>query len=255
MPTTSPMPERHANGASAQAVAAQATPALGVSERYKRPFDLAVIALAILSLLPLWILVGILVPLAIFLEDRRPIFYTQQRLGRSGKPFLLIKFRTMVANAETHTGPVWATLDDVRTTRVGRALRRFHLDEIPQVINILLGDMSVVGPRPERPELAQTFGRETPDFDARLAVKPGIAGLAQAYGRHGYWTDPAEKLGYDKLYIERMGPLTDAKLIFLSLWVAFRRAFNDGYVLSCGADAELTAIRRATPRTEQEQRP
>lgn len=247
------MPERHANGASAQAVPVRATPAPGVAGRYKRLFDLAVVTLAIVLLLPLWAAVFIFVPLAIFLEDRRPIFYTQQRLGRSAKPFLLIKFRTMVADAEAHTGPVWATLDDARTTRVGRALRRFHLDEIPQVINILRGDMSVVGPRPERPELAQAFGRDTPDFEDRLAVKPGIAGLAQAYGQRGYWTDPAEKLGYDKLYIERMGPLTDAKLIFLSLWVAFRRAFNEDYVLSCGSDAELAAVHTKTkPRTKQD---
>lgn len=241
MPTASPMPERHANGASAQAPPAHATLVAGASERYKRPFDLAVVGLAIVLLLPLWAAVFILVPLAIYLEDRRPIFYTQQRLGRFGKPFLLIKFRTMVADAEAHTGPVWATPDDTRTTRVGRALRRFHLDEIPQAINILRGDMSVVGPRPERPELATAFGRETPDFADRLAVKPGIAGLAQAYGQRGYWTHPAEKLRYDKLYIERMGPLTDTKLIFLSLWAAFRHAFNDRHVPRSGDAGAATA--------------
>ena len=228
---TAPIPEPHTNGTSAPAVVAQG----GASELYKRPFDLAVVTLAIVLLLPLWVAVCIFVPLAIYLEDRRPIFYTQQRLGRFGKPFRLIKFRTMVADAEAHTGPVWATLDDARTTRVGKTLRRFHLDEIPQVVNILRGDMSVVGPRPERPELAHSFGRETPGFADRLMVRPGIAGLAQAYGERGYWTHPAEKLGYDKRYIERMGPVEDLKLILLSLWVASRRAFNENYVLTAPA--------------------
>ena len=248
MPTTSPVPKPHTNGAAVQPALVEA----GAFELYKRPFDLAVVALAIVLLLPLWAAVWLFVPLAIYLEDRRPIFHVQERLGRAGKTFPLIKFRTMVPDAEVRTGPVWATLDDTRTTRVGRALRRFHLDEIPQLINILRGDMSLVGPRPERPELARAFSRETPGFEDRLAVRPGIAGLAQAYGQHGYWTHPAEKLAYDRLYIERMGPFLDLKLIFLSLWVAFRRAFNERYVLApaanqVGEGCQAGPADRATP--------
>lgn len=231
--------KRHANGASSHEALdcpplanGAAHHALAPAVRYKRPFDLAIIALGVLALLPFWALVWTLVPFAIWLEDRRPVFYKQERLGRFGKRFWLFKFRTMVVDAEAGTGAVLATKEDARITAVGRVLRRFHLDELPQIINILRGEMSLVGPRPERPELAAAFTSDVPRFADRLAVRPGIAGLAQARSGKGYWTPPREKLRYDKLYLSQMGPLTDLKLLFLSLWVAFRRAFNDGYALN-----------------------
>ena len=150
-----------------------------IRDGYKRPFDLTIIVLAHILLLPLFAVLWIGIPLAIWLGDRGPPFYLQERVGRSGKRFQVIKFRTMVSDAESETGPVWAAERDSRTTRVGRFLRAFRLDELPQVINILRGEMSVVGPRPERPELVERFSRDVPGFSERVRVRPGVAGLAQ----------------------------------------------------------------------------
>ena len=160
------------------------------------------------------------IPAAIWLGDRGPVFYTQVRVGKGGRPFRLIKFRTMIQDAEAETGPVWAGRADRRITRIGRFLRRFRLDELPQVINMWKGEMSLVGPRPERPELVESFSREIPDFGQRLMVRPGFAGLAQVRGR--YSTRPRHKLRYDNLYIQRMTPWLDIKLLFQSVWVVAR---------------------------------
>ena len=122
----------------------------------------------------------------------------------------MLKFRTMGVGAEDATGPVWTAPGDPRITRTGRALRRFHLDELPQAVNILRGEMSIVGPRPERPELAARIERDLPGFAARLRVRPGVAGLAQANGAG--WRDPALKLRYDNLYIAAMSPWLDLAL-------------------------------------------
>ena len=197
---------------------------IGVRDGYKRAFDLAVILMAGILLLPLWLIVWIFVPLAIRLEDQGPVFYAQERVGRGGKHFRVLKFRTMIQDAESLTGQVLAAEDDPRLTRVGKLLRKFHLDEMPQVINIVRGEMSLVGPRPERPALAEQYNREVPGFPERLRVRPGIAGLAQVRG--SYWTDPGYKLRYDNLYIETMSPWLDCKLLFLSVWVAIKRVFS-----------------------------
>ena len=180
---------------------------------YKRPFDLALISAAFLTLLPLWLLLAIVIPVAIRLEDGGRVFYAQQRVGRGGRIFTMLKFRSMVEDAEQRTGPVLASPADHRTTKVGRAMRRLHLDEIPQVVNIIRGDMSVVGPRPERPELIAQIEQEIPNFRRRLRVRPGIAGLAQACA--DYHADPQQKLRYDNLYIDTMNPLLDIKLLLL----------------------------------------
>ncbi|MBI4219171.1 MAG: sugar transferase [Chloroflexi bacterium] len=182
---------------------------------YKRPLDLAILLSAHLLLAPVWLLVWILVPAAVWLEDRGPVFYRQRRVGYKGREFNVLKFRTMVPDAEKHTGPVWAARDDVRVTKVGRILRKTALDELPQVINILRGDMSFVGPRSERPELHAKFVREIPDFEKRLAVRPGLTGAAQVNG--AYDLPPAEKLKYDLGYIDRMSLWTDCRLVFLSI--------------------------------------
>ena len=150
--------------------------------RYQRAYDLTIILAAGLLLLPVWVALWVAIPLAIRLWDGGPVFYTQARLGRGGRPFRIIKFRTMVRDAEAGVGPVWATVNDPRVTRVGRLLRATELDELPQVVNVLRGEMSLVGPRPERPELAARFEAEIPGFGERLAVRPGIAGLAHVYG-------------------------------------------------------------------------
>lgn len=178
---------------------------------YKRPFDLTIIALSLVLGFPVWLLIGTLVPLAVWLTDRGPVFYTQTRVGMKGRIFRIIKFRTMVVGAESDTGPVWASREDDRVTRVGRLLRATHLDEVPQLINILRGEMSLVGPRPERPELLEAFCEEMPEFRLRLRVKPGIAGLAQTQGL--YHMPPRKKLRYDNLYIETLSPWLDLQLL------------------------------------------
>ena len=189
--------------------------------RYKRPFDIAVIAAAFALLLPLWLLLAVAIPLSIRLEDGGPVFYRQTRLGRGGKPFRLVKFRTMVVDAEAATGPVWADRKDPRITRVGRLLRKLRFDELPQLLTVLRGDMSLVGPRPERPALAERFAREIPGFERRLRVRPGIVGLAQAAA--GYHARPRQKLRYDNLYIANMGPWLDLRLLVWCVVATIRK--------------------------------
>ena len=178
---------------------------------YKRAFDLAVLGCAAVALAPVWIALCAVVAGAIRLEDGGPALYRQQRLGRGGAPFTLLKFRTMAVNAEADTGPVWAAARDPRATRVGRVLRRLRLDELPQAVNVLRGQMSLVGPRPERPELSARVERALPEFAARLAVRPGIAGLAQARAPRN--CSPRRKLRYDRLYIAAMNPCLDFRLL------------------------------------------
>ena len=186
-----------------------------VNDWWKRPFDLAVLVTVHVALAPVWLLLWTAIPLAIWLHDRGPIFYTQERLGKGGRVFRVYKFRSMVADAERHTGPVWAEEGDPRITPVGRFLRRRALDELPQVINMWKGDISLVGPRAERPELTQRFTREHPEFRRRLVVRPGMTGIAQVYGR--YSTRPVGKLRYDMVYIRRMSPLLDLRLLTASV--------------------------------------
>ena len=193
-------------------------PALTCRERYKRPFDLVALALALVALGPLWLVLGMAIAAAIRLQDGGSVLYRQARLGRGGRIFAMLKFRTMAEDAERGTGPLWAQPGDARSTAVGRVLRRFHLDELPQVVHVLRGEMSLVGPRPERPELATRIERGCPGFARRLAVRPGIAGLAQARGRGS----PRNKLRYDLVYIGAMGPWLDIRLCAACVWRALR---------------------------------
>lgn len=171
-------------------------------------------------LLPVWVWLWIVVSLSIWLWDRGPVFYTQTRIGKNGVLFKVIKFRTMITDAESKTGPVFASENDRRITPFGSLLRRLRLDEMPQVINVLKGEMSLVGPRPERPELAAKFTQEVPRFTMRLRVRPGLAGLAQVRGH--YASKPRAKLRYDNLYIDNMSPLLDVRLLALSVFVVLR---------------------------------
>ena len=150
--------------------------------RYKRPYDLTVLTLAHVLLLPAWVLLWTMIPLLILLFDGRPVLYRQLRLGKDGKEFHIIKFRTMIRDAERHVGPVRATVNDSRVTRLGRVLRMTRLDELPQVINILRGEMSIVGPRPERPELVRRFVGEIPGFERRMQVLPPALPASLTYG-------------------------------------------------------------------------
>ena len=176
-------------------------------------------------LAPLWIALWTFIPLAIWLYDRGPVFYTQPRLGKGGRVFRVYKFRSMVPDAERMSGAVWASENDPRITAVGRVLRNRALDELPQVINMFRGDLSLVGPRAERPELAAEIAERVPDFERRLLVRPGLTGLAQVYGT--YDTDPHNKLRYDTLYMRRMSPWLDLKLLVTSVWVTLLAKWQD----------------------------
>ena len=187
------------------------------SDYYKRPFDLLILTMAHIALSPIFLLLWIVIPIAIWTEDRGSILYTQTRLGKGGRIFKLYKFRSMIENAEELTGAVWASGCDPRITRVGRFLRARALDELPQVINLWKGDISLVGPRPERPQLAEEITKTVPRFDERTRVCPGLTGVAQVYGK--YATEPRDKIRYDRIYMMRMSPLLDVKLLFLSVWV------------------------------------
>ena len=181
----------------------------GFERLAKRIIDIFVSLVALVVFSPVMLVVSIV----ILLEDGRPIFYLQERVGVNNKTFKTIKFRTMIKDAEKFTGAVLSTENDPRITKVGRFLRKTGLDEVPQFINVLIGDMSVVGPRPERPELMEKIKGETPNFDLRLKVKPGITGFAQLYGK--YDTPFEAKLKMDLLYAKQRHPiLTDIYIMF-----------------------------------------
>ena len=186
--------------------------------KLKRPLDLLMIIVGLLFplLWPLWFIVIFIIPLLIWIEDRGPIFYSQNRIGKNKKVFKVIKFRTMIPEAEKASGAVWSTKDDPRITRIGHLLRRTALDEIPQLLNILKGEMSFVGPRAERPELHEKFSKEIPGFDKRLDVTPGLSGLAQING--SYDLDPKEKLVFDIDYSKKMSLFFDIKIIIVSVF-------------------------------------
>jgi len=175
-------------------------------QRYHRakPYlDVLAAALLVMVFSPVMAVCALLIKLT----SRGPVFYKQRRVGLGGRAFTLIKLRTMRQGAEASTGPVWARDDaeDPRVTTVGRFMRRTHLDEVPQLINVLRGEMSLIGPRPERPYFVDRLREVVPDYDRRLSVKPGITGLAQI--RAGYDTtvrDVRRKLKLDLLYIRRM---------------------------------------------------
>jgi len=150
------------------------------------------------------------------LTSRGPAFYTQVRVGRNGTVFKVIKLRTMHVNAENNTGPVWAKKDDPRVTFLGRFLRKTHIDETPQLLNVFWGDMSLIGPRPERPHFVNQFRRSIPHYEDRLTVRPGITGLAQVKHKYDETIDDVRtKLSYDLVYVQSMSWRTD---IMIALW-------------------------------------
>ena len=189
-----------------------------MNTNYKRPLDIIVILIAhcFPPLTLVWLLVWAVIPISIWIQDRGPIFYSQSRIGKDGKVFVIRKFRTMIPNAEATTGIVWSSKDDPRITRIGKVLRWTALDELPQLWNIINGDMTLVGPRSERPELHNEFLKRIPDFDLRLKVRPGLTGLAQIRG--SFNIAPEEKLLHDLEYISKMNLLLDIKIIMLSIW-------------------------------------
>jgi sugar transferase (PEP-CTERM system associated) len=175
----------------------------------KRYMDIMASLLGLILFSP----VGLLVSIAIKIDAPGPIFYRQERVGEDGKIFKLLKFRSMQVDAEKN-GPIWAKADDERITRVGRVIRKIRLDEIPQMINVLKGEMSFVGPRPERPFFVGQLKNEIPFYSYRHSVKPGITGWAQIRYRYGASKEDAlEKLKYDIYYIKHMSPLLDLMII------------------------------------------
>lgn len=182
----------------------------------KRLIDIAAALMLLAAAAPLILLVAI----AIRLDSPGPILLRQRRVGLGGKVFSMLKFRSMVADAEKD-GPRWAEKDDRRVTRVGRIIRKTRVDEIPQALNVLRGEMSFVGPRPERPEFVEILEREIPDYHLRHAVKPGITGLAQIKYVYGASVEDARiKLYYDLQYIRRFSPLRDIRIILATVRVA-----------------------------------
>jgi Undecaprenyl-phosphate glucose phosphotransferase len=195
-------------------------PLQGFNTWVKRSIDVAVSAVALLLLsLPLAIIAAL-----VRLTSEGPIFYRQERMGLDGKAFNVYKFRSMPEGAENDTGPVWARDDDPRATRIGRWLRRFDLDELPQFWNVLRGDMSIVGPRPERPYFVEQFKHRIPQYMLRHKVKAGITGWAQVNGWRGN-TSLEKRIEYDLYYIENWSVTLDLKIMWLTL---FRRLFQRG---------------------------
>jgi exopolysaccharide biosynthesis polyprenyl glycosylphosphotransferase len=174
---------------------------------------LSVTAAAAIALLtvPAWLAILI----AIKVDSRGPIFYRQTRVGRGGRTFLVWKFRTMTADAEAKTGPTWARANDPRVTRVGAFLRKSRLDELPQLLNVIAGDMDLVGPRPERPEFVAELQAKIPYYDLRSLVRPGLTGWAQIRYPYGASVEDArQKLSFDLYYVKHASPILDAIVLF-----------------------------------------
>lgn len=189
---------------------------------FKRFFDIMIAGIGFVCAIPFMLLTV----LAIKLTDPGPVLYSQIRTGRDGKQFKVYKFRTMRVDAEKYSGPMLAREHDPRITKTGRFLRAVRLDELPQIWNVLVGDMSIVGPRPERPFFVKQFIEEMPEYAYRHNVKPGITGLAQVYGK--YNTTPFDKLVYDLMYIQRCNLLTDMTIIIQTVKVLFTKSATEG---------------------------
>lgn len=190
----------------------------GIRSLVKRAFDIVVAALGLVILSPILLLIAILIKLG----SRGRVFYLQERMGMDGRRFKMIKFRTMVSDAEKETGPVMCQPGDPRMTKFGRFLRRFSLDELPQLVNVLKGEMSLIGPRPERPEFVAQFADRIPKYMLRHKVKCGITGWAQVHNLRQD-TPIDKRIEYDFYYIQNWSPALDLKII----WMTLRRGFID----------------------------
>lgn len=184
----------------------------------KRFMDITISVLVLVLGFPFWLMLALIIKF----DSKGPLIFKQERIGQYGAPFIINKFRTMIANAEKNSGPVWAGSRDPRITRVGRIMRKTRLDEIPQFINVLKGEMSLVGPRPERAFFIEQLKEEIPVYVRRMKMKPGITGWAQV--KHHYdqsIDDVRKKVIFDLYYFENMSLRLDIKILILSIWVVF----------------------------------
>lgn len=185
-------------------------------KKLKRLMDIFISFLILILSSPITLLTAV----AIKIDSKGPVFFKQERLGQNGKPFNVIKFRSMIQDAEKYTGPVWSTKDDPRVTRMGKFVRKVRIDEIPQMFNVLKGEMSLVGPRPERAYFVEKLSQEIPYYRRRLKVRPGVTGWAQI--KHKYdesIEDVKIKLKYDLFYIENMSLRMDFKILLRTVYV------------------------------------
>lgn len=183
-----------------------------IFDAYQRVMDIVLCLIALIIGIPLMVIFGVLIKI----EDNGPAVYKQERVGKGGKCFYLYKLRSMRTDAEKF-GAQWAEKDDPRITKIGKFIRKTRIDEIPQLFNILKGDMRIIGPRPERPMFTVQFDEEISGFINRLAVKPGLTGWAQVNG--GYEATPEEKLKDDLYYIKNRSFILDIKIIFKTVGV------------------------------------
>jgi Undecaprenyl-phosphate glucose phosphotransferase len=197
-------------------VTLQATPLYGWNRVMKRTLDVVLCLMALGLMAPLMLLIAVLIKAT----SKGPVFHRQQRMGYDGCLFEMIKFRTMQADAERETGPVWTERDDPRRTPLGALLRRLSLDELPQFWNVLKGEMSIVGPRPERPEFVEQFRQTVPKYMLRHKIKAGITGWAQIRGWRGN-SSLTERIKSDLEYIEKWSVWLDLKIMWLTLWRGF----------------------------------
>ena len=221
---------------------------------WKRLFDIFFSGLAIIFLSPVFILTAI----AIKLEDHGPVFYRQTRLTRYGRKFDIIKFRSMRCDAEKDGVARLAGDNDDRITRVGAIIRKCRIDELPQIFNIFLGQMSMVGPRPERPEIAKEYEEVMPEFALRLQVKAGLTGYAQVYGK--YNTTPYDKVQMDLIYVARQSFMEDIRLMLMTFKILFVPSSTEGVDAdqrtaqrrSAEKDAPQETAAEAAPQQEAE---
>lgn len=191
----------------------------GWHDKTKRITDVILASLILLFSFPLWIIIA----LVIKLEDRGPIFYHQKRIGKDKKPFMLVKFRSMREDAEK-AGPVWAKRKDPRITRVGNILRASHLDELPQMLNVIKGDISLVGPRPERPKFVQELEEKIPHYNIRHLIRPGFTGWAQLNFRYARTVmDSFEKFQYDLYYLKNRSLMLDFRILLKTSQLFFKK--------------------------------
>jgi len=201
-------------------VGLQTSPLFGWNRVAKRAFDLTVATLALAIFSPIFMFITFLIKMT----SRGTIFYVQERLGIDGRPFNMYKFRSMKMDAEKNLGPVWAKEGDSRRTRIGAFLRRFNLDELPQLFNVLKGEMSIVGPRPERPLLVEKFGNQVHQYMLRHRIKAGMTGWAQINGFRGN-TSLEKRIEHDIFYIRNWSIWFDFKIIIMTLWKGFKGAY------------------------------